>query len=46
MAKRDMKNVVDDVKYLEKIGLIDTKANDRKTTPIRNYDRINLEIAV
>jgi len=46
VSKRDVKNIAEDVKYLEQIGLIDTKEADRKTTPIVNYDKINLEIAV
>ncbi len=46
MAKRDIKNVADDVKYLEQIGLVEKKEIDRKTKPVINYDRIDLEIAV
>lgn len=46
LAKRDIKNVADDVKYLEQMGLIETKETARKTTPIITYDRIALEIAV
>ena len=46
MAKRDVKNVVDDVKYLERIGLIEKKEDRNKTTPIVKFDKINLEIAV
>lgn len=46
MAKRDIKNVADDVKYLEQIGLVEKKEVDRKTKPVINYDRIDLEIAV
>jgi|SRR3989304_2980971 len=46
MAKRDIKNVAGDVKYLERIGLIETKENHRKKAPIINYDRIAFEIAV
>jgi predicted transcriptional regulator len=46
MAKRDVKNVVDDVKYLERIGLVEKKAENKKTTPIIKYDKIALEIAV
>src|SRR4030067_1983282 len=46
MAKRDLKNVADDVKYLEKIGLIEKKEDRNKTTPIVKFDKINLEIAV
>lgn len=46
MAKRDVKNVAEDVKYLEQIGLIEKKETDRKTAPVVWYDRIALEIAV
>ena len=46
MAKRDIKNVADDVKYLEQIGLIEKKETDRKTKPVVKYDRIALEITV
>ncbi len=46
MSKRDVKNVAEDVKYLEQIGLIEKKAENNKTTPIIRYDRIALEIAV
>jgi predicted transcriptional regulator len=46
IAKRDVKNVADDVKYLHQIGLVETKETDHKTTPVIKYDRIALEIAV
>jgi len=46
MAKRDVKNVADDVKYLEQIGLIEIKETGRKTAPRISYDKIALEIAV
>jgi predicted transcriptional regulator len=46
MAKRDVKNVADDVKYLDQIGLIEMKATGRKTAPLIAYDKIALEIAV
>ncbi len=46
MAKRDVKNIADDVKYLERIGLIEKKETDNKTAPVTKYDRIALEIAV
>jgi predicted transcriptional regulator len=46
MAKRDVKNVADDLKYLEQIGLIEKKETNKKTAPVINYDRIALEIAV
>ncbi|MCL4492258.1 MAG: MarR family transcriptional regulator [Nitrospirae bacterium] len=46
MAKRDIKNVTADVKYLEQIGLIEKKATGHKIKPVINYDKIALEIAV
>jgi predicted transcriptional regulator len=46
IAKRDIKNIADDVKYLEQIGLIEKRISDRKITPVINYDKIALEIAV
>jgi len=46
IAKRDVKNVADDVKYLEQIELIEKKESDNKTAPVIKYDRIALEIAV
>ena len=46
MAKRDVKNVADDVKYFERIGLIEIKEDKRKTAPVISYDQIALEIAV
>ncbi|MDA8215967.1 MAG: hypothetical protein M0Z64_11940 [Nitrospiraceae bacterium] len=46
IAKRDVKNVADDVKYLHQIGLVETKKTDHKTAPVIKYDRIALEIAV
>ena len=46
MAERDIKNVADDLKYLEQIGLIEKKEMDRKTKPVINYDEILLQIAV
>ncbi len=45
-AKRNIKNVVGDVNYLEKIGLVEKKGTQRKTKPAINYDRIALEIAI
>lgn len=46
MAKRDVKNVADDVNYLERMGLIERKEMNNKTSPVIKYDRIALEIAV
>jgi len=46
MAHRDIKNISDDVKYLEQIGLIEKQESDNKTRPVISYDRIDLQIAV
>jgi len=46
LAKRDIKNVADDVKYLERIGLIDKKRTKKEVAPVINYDKIALEITV
>ena len=46
MAKRDIRNIADDVKYLEEIGLLEKKESDHKTRPVISYDRIELQIAV
>jgi predicted transcriptional regulator len=46
IAKRDVKNVADDVKYLEQIELIEKKETNNKTAPVIKYDWIALEIAV
>ena len=45
-AKRDVKNIADDVNYLEQIGLIQKKETASKTAPVITYDKIALEIAV
>jgi len=46
IAKRDVKNIADDLDYLEQIGLVQKKETDRKTAPVINYDKLMLEIAV
>ena len=46
IAKRDIKNVTEDVKYLAQIGLIEKKKAKREITPSIEYDKILLEIAV
>lgn len=46
IAKRDIKNIAGDVKYLEQMGLIEKEEKDRKTKPVMRYDKIALEIAV
>jgi len=46
MAGRDVKNIADDVKYLEQVGLVEKKATVAKTAPVITYDKIAFEIAV
>ena len=46
IAKRNIKNVADDVKHLERIGFIVIEAGTSKSTPVVKYDKINLEISV
>ena len=46
MAKRDVKNVADDVKYLAQIGLIEKKETKSRTAPVVTYEKLMLEISV
>ena len=46
LSKRDLKNVSDDVKYLEQVGLIERRGTGRATKPTVGYDAIALEIAI
>ena len=46
MAKRNVKNIAEDVKYLEQIGLIEKKESLAKMAPVIAYDKLLLEIAV
>ena len=46
IAKRNIKNVADDVKCLAELGLIEKKATKREIAPVINYDKIAFEIAV
>ena len=46
IAKRDVKNVADDVKYLEQIGLIEKKQTKSRIAPVVTYEKLMLEIAV
>ncbi len=46
---RDINNVIEDLKYLEVVGLVELKKTGRgrkETIPSANYDKIQLEIAV
>lgn len=46
LAKRDVKNVADDVKYLAEVGLIDKKETAKQTSLSVSYDRLAFEMAV
>jgi predicted transcriptional regulator len=46
VTRRDIKNVSEDVKYLEQIGLIEKRGDRREVVPVIGYDRIALEIAI
>lgn len=46
IAKRDIKNVAEDVKYLAQIGLVEKKKSKSQISPSIGYDKILLEIAV
>jgi predicted transcriptional regulator len=46
ITKRDIKNVSEDVKYLEQIGFIEKHGGAREIKPSITYDRIALEIAI
>lgn len=46
LARRNIKNISDDVKYLAQVGLIELKDSANKTSARVNYDKIILEIAV
>ncbi len=45
-ARRNIKNVTDDVRYLAQVGLIDLQEGDKKVSASVSYDKILLEIAV
>src|SRR4030066_1146536 len=46
LARRNIKNVSDDVRYLAQVGLIELRKADHKGSARVNYDTILLEIAV
>ena len=46
LADRDIKNVAEDVKHLEQIGLVEKQETSTVARPFCNYDKIDLEIAV
>lgn len=46
LARRNIKNVAEDVKCLSQIGLVETEAAGRSSAPRVEYDEIDLRIAV
>ena len=46
ITKRDMKNISEDVKYLEQIGLVEKKDQEKEIRPVINYDKLALEIGI
>ena len=49
MLGRDINNVIDDLNYLNELGLVELKKSTEgreKTVPTVDYDKIRLEIAV
>jgi predicted transcriptional regulator len=44
IAQRDMKNISEDVKYLEQIGLIEKHDKENGIMPFIKYDKLALEI--
>ena len=46
VSGRNIKNVSDDLKFLEQAGFVVIEAGKRTSMPVVKYDRINLEIAV
>ncbi len=46
LARRNIKNVSDDVKYLAQVGLVELKGSENKISALVNYEKILLEIAV
>ena len=46
LARRNIKNVSDDVRYLAQVGLVDLREGEKKVSARVSYDKILLEIAV
>jgi len=46
LAKRNIKNVSEDVKFLVQVGLVQMKEAERRRHPKVEYDEISLRIAV
>ena len=46
LARRNIKNVAEDVKLLSQVGLVETKKAENRLAPQVDYDEIDLRIAV
>ena len=46
LARRDIKNVAEDIKLLAQMGLIETRRVQNRMAPQVDYDEIDLRIAV
>lgn len=46
LARRNIKNVTEDVKLLSQVGLVETKETDNRSKPHVDYEEINVRIAV
>jgi predicted transcriptional regulator len=46
MVDRDLKNVLQDVRYLQNIGMIDVTETEDKKIPTVDYDVLSLEVAI
>ena len=45
-ARRNIKNVAEDVKFLAQVGLVETETADNRLSPQVDYDEIDLRIAL
>lgn len=46
LAQRNIKNVAQDMKLLQQVGLLDVKEEQNRMAPQVNYDEIDVRIAV
>jgi len=46
LARRNIKNVADDMKLLAQVGLVEIKEGENRSAPRVDYDEIDVRIAV
>ena len=46
MLHRDLKNVLQDISYLQELGIIDIAKTGNKKVPQFHYDKISIEVAI